>query len=142
VFSNRPEAAGLAYAKVHTIPCAIVDHQIYTTREAFETAMQAVLEAHRIEIICLAGFLRLLTPSFVEHWQGRLLNIHPALPPAYRGLHTHERALADGVKIHGCTAHFVSAAMDEGPIIAQAAVAVLDADTPETLAARVLVQEH
>jgi phosphoribosylglycinamide formyltransferase-1 len=142
VFSNRPDAAGLAYAKVHTIPCAIVDHQIYTTRAAFETAMQAVLEARRIEIICLAGFLRLLTPSFVEHWQGRLLNIHPALLPAYRGLHTHERALADGVKIHGCTVHFVSAAIDEGPIIAQAAVAVLDADTPETLAARVLVQEH
>jgi phosphoribosylglycinamide formyltransferase 1 len=142
VLSNRPEAAGLAFARANTIPCAIVDHKIYNTREAFETAMQAVLKSHRIEIICLAGFLRLLTPLFVEQWQGRLLNIHPALLPAYRGLDTHQRAMADGVKIHGCTVYFVSADMDEGPIIAQAAVAVLDADTPETLAARVLTQEH
>ena len=104
--------------------------------------MQALLELHRIEIICLAGFLRLLTPWFIGQWRGRMLNIHPALLPAYRGLDTHERALADGVKIHGCTAHFVVPAMDEGPIVAQAAVAVLDGDTPGTLAARVLEQEH
>ena len=104
--------------------------------------MQILLDLHRIELICLAGFMRLLTPGFVRAWEGRLLNIHPALLPAYRGLHTHERALADGVKIHGCTVHFVVPEMDEGPIIAQAAVAVLDDDTPETLAARVLAQEH
>jgi phosphoribosylglycinamide formyltransferase 1 len=142
VLSNRPEAAGLAFAKDSNIPCTVVDHKSYAMREEFERAMQAVLEMHRIEIVCLAGFMRLLTPWFIEQWPGRLLNIHPALLPAYRGLHTHERALADGVKIHGCTVHFVSAGMDEGPVIAQAAVPVLDSDTPETLAARVLEQEH
>src|SRR5262249_62089478 len=101
-----------------------------------------VLEHYQIEIVCLAGFMRLLTPWFVAQWQGRLLNIHPALLPAYRGLHTHERALADGARIHGCTVHFVSPGMDEGPIIAQAEVPVLEADTPDSLAARVLAQEH
>jgi len=130
------------FAAENNIPCAIVDHEIYATREDFEKAMQMVLEQHRIEIVCLAGFMRLLTPWFVAQWQGRLLNIHPALLPAYRGLHTHERALADGAKIHGCTVHFVSPGMDEGPIIAKAEVPVLDADTPESLAARVLAQEH
>jgi phosphoribosylglycinamide formyltransferase-1 len=142
VISNRPEAAGLAYANDSNIPSAIIDHKCYAAREEFERALQAVLATHRIEIVCLAGFMRLLTPWFVEQWPGRLVNIHPALLPAYRGLHTHERALADGVKIHGCTVHFVSAGMDAGPIIAQAAVPVLDSDTPETLAARVLAQEH
>jgi phosphoribosylglycinamide formyltransferase 1 len=142
VLSNRPGAAGLAFAKDNNIPCAVVDHKIYATREEFEKAMQAVLEHHQIEIVCLAGFMRLLTPWFVEQWQGRLLNIHPALLPAYPGLHTHERVLADGVRIHGCTVHFVSPGMDEGPIIAQAEIPVLDADTPESLAARVLAQEH
>lgn len=142
VLSNRPEAAGLAFAAESNIPCAIVDHKVYATREEFEKTMQAVLVHHQIEIVCLAGFLRLLTPWFVAQWQGRLLNIHPALLPAYRGLHTHERVLADGVKIHGCTVHFVSPGMDEGPIIAQAEVPVLDADTTESLAARVLAQEH
>jgi phosphoribosylglycinamide formyltransferase 1 len=142
VLSNRPEAAGLAFAKDSNIPCTVVDHKSYAMREEFERAMQAVLEMHRIEIVCLAGFMRLLTPWFIEQWPGRLLNIHPALLPAYRGLHTHERALADGVKIHGCTVHFVSAGIDEGPGIAKAAVPVLDSDTPETLAARVLEQEH
>jgi phosphoribosylglycinamide formyltransferase-1 len=142
VLSNRPDAAGLVFAKENNIACAVVDHKIHATRVDFEKAMQAVLEHHQIEIVCLAGFMRLLTPRFVEQWQGRLLNIHPALLPAYRGLHTHERALADGVKIHGCTVHFVSPGMDEGPIIAQAEVPVLDADTPESLAARVLAQEH
>jgi phosphoribosylglycinamide formyltransferase 1 len=142
VLSNRPDAAGLAFAKENNIACAVVDHKIYAGREEFERAMQAVLEQHRIEIVCLSGFMRLLTPWFVAQWQGRLLNIHPALLPAYRGLDTHARALADGAKIHGCTVHFVSAGMDEGPIIAQAEVPVLDGDTPETLAARVLAQEH
>ena len=104
--------------------------------------MQEVLEAHNIEIVCLAGFMRLLTPWFVERWTGRMINIHPAVLPLYKGLHTHERALADGVKLHGCTVHFVVPGMDEGPIIAQAAVPVLDGDTPDTLGARVLAQEH
>jgi phosphoribosylglycinamide formyltransferase 1 len=142
VLSNRPEAEGLAFAKEHGIAAAAVDHKIHAGREDFEQTMQVLLDLHRIDFICLAGFMRLLTPAFVKHWDGRLINIHPALLPAYRGLHTHERALADGVKIHGCTVHFVVPAMDEGPIIAQAAVPVHDADTVETLAARVLQQEH
>ena len=104
--------------------------------------MQAMLEIHRIELVCMAGFMRLVTPWFIGQWQGRMLNIHPALLPAYRGLDTHARALADGVKIHGCTVHFVVPAMDEGPILAQAAVPVLDSDTPASLARRVLAQEH
>jgi phosphoribosylglycinamide formyltransferase-1 len=142
VLSNRPDAAGLAFAKENGIASAVVDHKIFAGREEFERSMQALLELHRIEYICLAGFMRLLTPWFIEQWRGRMLNIHPALLPSYRGLDTHQRALADGVKIHGCTVHFVVPAMDEGPIIAQAAVAVLDADTPASLAHRVLEQEH
>ena len=142
VVSNRPEAAGLAVAKENNIACAVVDHKIYAGREEFERSMQVLLDLHRIELICLAGFMRMLTPWFIGEWQGRLLNIHPALLPAYRGLKTHERALADGVKVHGCTVHFVVPAMDEGPIIAQAVVAVRDSDTPHTLAFRVLAEEH
>ena len=142
VLSNRPEAQGLVFAKEQGIAAAAVDHKIHAGREDFENTMQVLLDLHRIELICLAGFMRLLTPAFVKRWEGRIINIHPALLPAYRGLHAHERALADGVKIHGCTVHFVVPAMDEGPIIAQAAVAVLDDDTPKTLAARVLEQEH
>jgi phosphoribosylglycinamide formyltransferase-1 len=142
VLSNRPEAPGLAFAKEAGIATAAVDHKIYAGREEFEASVQLLLDLHRIELICLAGFMRMLTPGFVSAWSGRMLNIHPALLPSYRGLHTHARALADGVKIHGCTVHFVVPAMDEGPIIAQAAVPVLDQDTPETLAARVLTQEH
>jgi phosphoribosylglycinamide formyltransferase-1 len=142
VLSNRPDAAGLAFAKENNIACAVVDHKIYAGREEFERSVQVLLELHRIELICLAGFMRMLTPWFTGQWQGRLLNIHPALLPAYRGLDTHARALADGAKIHGCTVHFVVAAMDEGPIIAQAAIAVFDSDTPDTLASRVLAEEH
>lgn len=142
VLSNRPDAPGLSFAKTNGVAAAAVDHKIYAGREEFERSMQLLLELHRIEFICLAGFMRMLTPWFIGQWRGRMLNIHPALLPAYRGLHTHERALADGVKIHGCTVHFVVPAMDEGPIVAQAAVAVLDADTAESLAARVLEQEH
>ena len=142
VLSNRPDAPGLATAKAAGLATAAVDHKIYAGREEFERSMQVILDIHRIELICLAGFMRMLTPWFVSRWQGRLMNIHPALLPAYRGLHVFERALADGVKIYGCTVHFVVPEMDEGPIIAQAAVAVLDGDTPETLAARVLAQEH
>lgn len=142
VLSNRPDAGGLSFARDAGIATAVVDHKAYASREDFERAMQAELEKHGVELICLAGFMRVLTAWFVAQWSGRLINIHPALLPAYRGLHTHERALADGVKIHGCSVHFVVPEMDEGPIIAQAAVPVLDADTPETLGARVLEQEH
>ena len=142
VLSNRPEAPGLATAKAHGIATAAVDHKIYAGREAFEASLQKMLQAHRIDFICLAGFMRMLTPAFVTHWEGRLINIHPSLLPSYKGLHTHERALADGVKIHGCSVHYVVAEMDAGPIIAQAAVSVLDDDTPDTLGKRVLEQEH
>ena len=142
VLSNRPDAAGLATAAAKGVETLAIDHRQFTTREDFERAMQAAMEARGIEIVCLAGFMRLLTPWFVERWSGRMLNIHPALLPSYKGLHTHERALADGVKIHGCTVHFVAPEMDAGPIIAQAAVAVRDDDTPDTLGARVLAREH
>jgi phosphoribosylglycinamide formyltransferase-1 len=142
VFSNKLDAPGLATAREAGIATAALSHRDHPTREDFERAMQALLENHAIDLVCLAGFMRLLTPWFVEQWAGRMLNIHPALLPSYRGLHTHERALEDGVKIHGATVHFVVPEMDAGPIIAQAAVPVVDGDTPETLGARVLAQEH
>lgn len=142
VLSNKSDALGLAKAKKAGIAVAAVDHKIYGGREEFERAIQIILETYSIELICLAGFMRLLTPWFINNWRNKLINIHPALLPAYRGLNTHKRALADGVKIHGCTVHYVAPEMDEGPIIAQAAVSVWDTDTPETLAARVLEQEH
>jgi phosphoribosylglycinamide formyltransferase 1 len=143
VVSNRPDATGLGHARSQGITTAVVDHTQYgKDREAFERALQDVLATHRIDIVCLAGFMRLLTPWFVDQWQGRMLNIHPALLPAFKGLHTHERALAEGVKTHGATVHFVSSEMDSGPIIAQAEVPVIAGDTAETLAARVLEAEH
>ncbi len=143
VLSNRPDAAGLDWASARGIPVAAIDHRAYgKDREAFERAMQAKLEESAIDIVCLAGFMRVLTPWFVGQWQGRMLNIHPALLPSYRGLHTHERALEDGVKIHGCTVHFVVPEMDAGPIILQAAVTVEDSDDADALAARVLREEH
>jgi phosphoribosylglycinamide formyltransferase-1 len=143
VMSNRPDAAGLDYANAANIETAVVDHARFgKDREAFERAIQAVLEEHRIDIVCLAGFMRLLTPWLVSRWHGRMLNIHPALLPAFKGLDTDERALAAGVNIHGATVHFVVAEMDSGPIIAQGEVPVLDGDTPERLAARVLAVEH
>ncbi len=142
VLSNRPEAAGLAAARDAGIAVAAVDHKIYAGREEFERAMQALLDIHRIDLVCMAGFMRLVTPWFVAQWEGRMINIHPALLPSFRGLHTHERALQAGVKVHGCTVHFVVPQMDEGAIIAQAAVPVLDADTAESLGRRVLAQEH
>jgi phosphoribosylglycinamide formyltransferase 1 len=143
VVSNRPDAAGLAHARAAGIATEVVDHTRFgKDREAFERALLAVLEQHRIELICLAGFMRLLTPWFVERWPGRMLNIHPALLPAFKGLHTHERAIAAGAKTHGATVHFVVPEMDSGPIIAQAEIPVLATDTPETLAERVLSVEH
>jgi phosphoribosylglycinamide formyltransferase-1 len=143
VASNDPAAEGLKRAAAAGIPTAIVDHRKFgKDREAFERALQAALEAHHIELVCLAGFMRLLTPWFVRQWDGRLLNIHPALLPAFKGLDTHARALAEGAKEHGATVHFVVPEMDSGPIIAQAAVPVEPGDTEQTLAARVLAVEH
>lgn len=143
VVSNRPEAAGLAYARAAGIATAVVDHTTFgKDREAFERALQALLEAHRIELVCLAGFMRLFTPDFVLHWHGRMLNIHPALLPSFPGLDPHGQALRAGVRISGATVHFVIPETDAGPIIAQAAVPVRDGDTADTLAARVLTVEH
>jgi phosphoribosylglycinamide formyltransferase 1 len=141
VVSNRADAEGLVRATQAGIATAVVDHS-GGDRSAFEQALQDALDLHRVELSCLAGFMRLLTPQFVEHWQGRMLNIHPALLPAFKGLGTHARALASGVKIHGATVHFVIAEMDSGPIVAQAAVPVFDSDNAQTLAARVLDVEH
>lgn len=143
VVSNVPGAGGLATARTAGIAAEVVDHtQFGKGREAFERALQAVLESHHIEIVCLAGFMRLLTPWFVGQWQNRLLNIHPALLPAFKGLDTHRRALEAGVKVHGATVHFVVPEMDAGPAIIQAAVAVRPDDTEATLATRVLKVEH
>lgn len=143
VVSNRPDAAGLARAREQGIETAVVDHAKYgKDREGFERALQDVLQQKHIEIVCLAGFMRLLTPWFVGQWQGRMINIHPALLPAFKGLDTHERAIKAGAKTHGATVHFVVPEMDSGPIIAQGAVPVHADDTAETLAARVLEVEH
>ena len=142
VVSNRPDAHGLARAQAANIPTRTVDHKAYADRASFDAALDAVLEDEQVDLVCLAGFMRLLTAEFTRKWFGRMINIHPALLPSLKGLHTHERALEEGVRIHGCTVHFVTPEMDVGPIIMQAAVPVLDGDTPETLGARVLVQEH
>jgi phosphoribosylglycinamide formyltransferase-1 len=143
VVSNVPDAGGLQTAKAEGIATAVVDHKQYgKDRAAFERALQAVLEQHKIEIVCLAGFMRILTADFVSKWQGRMLNIHPALAPEFKGLDTHKRALAAKVKQHGATVHFVVPEMDSGPIVAQGAVEVREDDTEATLAARVLTVEH
>jgi phosphoribosylglycinamide formyltransferase-1 len=143
VLSNRPEAAGLAHAEAMGIPTAVVDHRPHgKDRVAFECALQGVLDEHRVEFVCLGGFMRLFTPDFVLHWQGRMLNIHPSLLPSFPGLDPHGQALRAGVKISGATVHFVIPETDAGPIIAQAAVAVRDDDNVDTLAARVLAAEH
>jgi len=143
VLSNRPAAVGLARAKAAGVATAVVDHCAYgRDRESFERAMQEVLDQHGIDIVCLAGFMRLLSPRFVARWEQRILNIHPALLPSFKGLDTHRRALSAGVKIHGASVHFVSAEMDSGPIVIQGALAVREDDDAETLAARVLEVEH
>jgi phosphoribosylglycinamide formyltransferase-1 len=143
VLSNRPDAGGVERAASFGIATAVVDHKPFgRDREAFEKAVDAELQAAGIELVALAGFMRLLSPWLVERWAGRMLNIHPALLPSFKGLDTHERALETGVKLHGATVHFVSSEMDAGPIIMQGAVPVLDGDTPDTLGARVLEVEH
>jgi len=142
VVSNRTDAAGLATARAAGIATAVIDHEKFPGREAFEQAVHARLEAERIALVCLAGFMRKLTPWLVQRWDGRMINIHPSLLPAFKGLDTHARALQAGVRIHGASVHFVTADLDAGPIIAQAAVPVLDRDTEDTLAARVLAAEH
>jgi phosphoribosylglycinamide formyltransferase 1 len=143
VLSNRPDAAGLATARRAGVRAeAIAHHDFGGDRAAHETAIDATLRAAGIEIVCLAGYMRLLTPLLVNAWHGRMLNIHPSLLPSFPGLHTHARALEGGVKLHGCTVHLVTQEMDAGPILAQAAVPVLPGDSEEQLAQRVLRQEH
>ena len=142
VISNRPDAAGLQWAKANGLATLVIDHKAHASRTAFEGVLQQALDAAKIELIALAGFMRLMTPAFVEHWRDRMINIHPSLLPSFKGLHTHERALETGVRIAGCTVHFVRTETDTGPIIAQAAVPVLGSDTATTLAARVLEAEH
>jgi phosphoribosylglycinamide formyltransferase-1 len=143
VISNQAEARGLVLAREADIPTAIVDHKPYgKDREAFERALTGELEAYRIDLICLAGFMRLFTPAFVRTWSGRMLNVHPSLLPCFKGLQPQRRALEAGVKVSGATVHFVVPETDAGPIVAQAAVPVLESDTPETLEERILVAEH
>jgi phosphoribosylglycinamide formyltransferase-1 len=142
VISNRADAAGLAYAADRGIATAIVPHRDYATREAFDAALAQAIDSFRPDLVALAGFMRILSDGFVLRYQGRMLNIHPSLLPAFPGLDTHSRALAAGVKLHGCTVHFVTAELDHGPIVIQAAVPVLPRDDDDTLAARVLAQEH
>ena len=142
VISNRPDAAGLAIAHRHGVPTAIVDHLAFPDRKAFDQALSSAIDAFAPDLVVLAGFMRVLGADFVARYRDRLLNIHPSLLPAYPGLNTHRSALADGVKLHGCTAHFVTSQVDHGPIVAQGAVAVHDDDDEATLAARVLSAEH
>lgn len=142
VIANTPSASGLAWAAERGIATAVVPHRDFSSREDFDAALATCIDGFQPDLVVLAGFMRILGAAFVEHYSGRLLNIHPSLLPSFTGLHTHERALQEGVKLHGCTVHFVTADLDHGPIIVQAAVTVADDDTPETLAARVLRQEH
>lgn len=142
VISNRPEAAGLKFAASHGIATAVVDHKTFPDRDSFDAALAQVIDGFSPDLVVLAGFMRILTPGFVKRYAGRMLNIHPSLLPCFPGLHTHEAALAMGVKVHGATVHFVTADLDHGPIVLQAIIDVRQDDTPDSLAGRLLAQEH
>jgi phosphoribosylglycinamide formyltransferase 1 len=142
VVSNRPGAGGLALASARGIATAVVDHTVFDGRESFDAALKAEIDRHRPALVVLAGFMRILTPGFVRHYEGRLVNIHPSLLPAFPGLHTHRRAIEAGCRVAGCTVHRVTAELDHGEYLDQAVVPVLPGDTPESLAERVLSQEH
>ena len=142
VISNRPDAQGLETAAKAGIATHFVDHKGFAGREAFDTALAECIDCFKPDLVVLAGFMRILSDGFVSHYAGRLMNIHPSLLPSFPGLHTHQRALEEGVRIHGCTVHFVTPTLDHGPVIIQAAVPVLDGDDEAALAARILVQEH
>jgi phosphoribosylglycinamide formyltransferase-1 len=142
VISNRADAGGVEFARSHDIPVAVVAHTAYPTRERFDEALAGEIDRYAPRLVALAGFMRILTPAFTRRYEGRLMNIHPSLLPAFPGLDTHARALEAGVRVHGCTVHFVTAALDHGPIVVQAAVPVLPGDDEARLAARVLAQEH
>ncbi|MCD6452178.1 MAG: phosphoribosylglycinamide formyltransferase [Acidobacteria bacterium] len=142
VISNKPEAPGIRKAEAFGIPVAVIDHKKFSSREDFERALVSELKSRGVELVCLAGFMRILSPTFIREFPGRIMNIHPSLLPAFPGLNVHNRVLESGAKFSGCTVHFVTEDVDAGPIIIQAVVPVLDDDTEETLAARVLVEEH
>jgi phosphoribosylglycinamide formyltransferase-1 len=142
VISSRPDARGLQTAASRGVPTRVLDHRLFAEREQFDAALAEAIDGFTPDLVALAGFMRILGGNFVRHYEGRLINIHPSLLPAFPGLHTHRRALAEGVRIHGCSVHFVTPDLDHGPIIVQAAVPVLDEDDEAALAARVLVQEH
>ena len=142
VISNRPDAKGLEAAAAQDVETCVVDHTRFDTRETFDAAMIKTIDSYSPDLVVLAGFMRILTDAFVRRYEGRLLNIHPSLLPSFPGLHTHRRALEEGVRVHGCTVHFVTPQLDHGPVVVQAAVPVLDGDDEASLAARVLVQEH
>lgn len=142
VISNRPDAAGLATAARAGIATRHLDHKAFASREDFDAALADCIDGYAPDLVVLAGFMRILSEGFVRHYEGRLMNIHPSLLPSFPGLHTHQRALDEGVRIHGCTVHFVTPALDHGPVVIQAAVPVLDGDDEASLAARILVQEH
>jgi len=142
VISNRDDAYGLTRARNAGIATCTIDHTAFPDRPSFERKILSALSEQGVEIVCLAGFMRILTPGFVEQWEDRMLNVHPSLLPDYKGLHTHQRALDDGADWHGCTVHLVRPALDDGPLVVQARVPVLDGDDADSLAARVLVQEH
>lgn len=142
VISNIPGVYALERAAQAGVPSRVIPHKQFASREEFDAAMDAELRAAGVEIVCLAGFMRLLSKGFVEGWAGRMINVHPALLPSFKGLHTHERAIEAGVKLHGCSVHLVTPELDDGPLLVQAAVPVLAGDTADTLAARVLEQEH
>ena len=142
VISNQPTATGLEFARTQGLRTVALDQNAYPNREAFDVALADDIDSHAPDLVVLAGYMRILSPAFITRFDGRLLNIHPSLLPAFPGLKTHQRALAEGVKIHGCTVHFVTTQLDHGPIVIQAAVPVLPDDTADTLAARVLQQEH
>lgn len=142
VISNRPDAAGLAWAAARGIATAVVDHKAFASREAFDQALADCIDSYQPDLVVLAGFMRILTPEFTRHYEGRMLNIHPSLLPAFPGLHTHERAIAEGCKVAGCTVHFVTAELDHGPIVAQGVVNVADDEDADSLAAKVLKIEH
>ena len=142
VVSNKPEAGGLKIAQSHGITTHVVNHKDYANREAFDAALNAYLQSQNLDLIACAGFMRIMTPVLIAPWQGRMINIHPSLLPLYKGLHTHARAIADGQKFGGCSVHYVTLELDDGPVIAQIQVPILAGDTAEILAARVLIEEH
>ena len=142
VVSNRAGAAGLEFAKAQGIAAHVINHKDYATREAFDAALNDYLQAQKLDLVACAGFMRIMTPVLLEPWARKMINIHPSLLPLYKGTHTHERVIADGATVHGCSVHFVSAELDCGPVIAQAEVPVLAGDTAESLSARVLAEEH